>query len=58
MGAIMGAIGNIGGALLNYGIGSKRNKSEYQNAFDRMTETKSLYQCPKSARLYFPNDDT
>ena len=26
-GNIMGAIGNIGGALLNYGIGSKRNKS-------------------------------
>lgn len=24
---VMGAIGNIGGALLNYGIGSKRNKS-------------------------------
>jgi len=26
-GNIMGAIGNIGGALLNYGIGQKRNKS-------------------------------
>jgi hypothetical protein len=26
-GNIMGAIGDIGGALLNYGIGSKRNKS-------------------------------
>ncbi len=26
-GNVLGAIGNIGGALLNYGIGSKRNKS-------------------------------
>ena len=26
-GNIMDAIGNIGGALLNYGIGRKRNKS-------------------------------
>ena len=26
-GNIMGAVGNIGGALLNYGIGQKRNKS-------------------------------
>ena len=26
-GNVIGAIGNIGGALLNYGIGSKRNKS-------------------------------
>ena len=26
-GNVLGAIGNIGGALLNYGIGQKRNKS-------------------------------